>query len=158
MGAALGHIMPVLGPGSWVLVGMTSLLTAAIGCPLTSAMLALELTHNGNLMMPVLLACVVAYAVSVLVQPRSLLTENLSRKGLHLSARVRCGPAGNHADFAGHAYKCFCPARDGHEPGRSRLASARWRRVVPVPGRTGSGSSRWWMMTEGLPGCSRGRR
>lgn len=92
MGAALGHVMPQLGPGSWVMVGMTSLLTAAIGCPLTSAMLALELTHNGNLMMPVLLACMVAYAISALVQPRSLLTEKLSSRGLHLSRELGVDP------------------------------------------------------------------
>ena len=74
LGAALGHLMPIMPTGAWVLVGMTSVLSAAIGAPLTSAMLALELTHNGGLMLPVLLSCVAAYAVSVLVQPRSMLT------------------------------------------------------------------------------------
>ena len=92
LGAAIGHLMPVMSPGAWVLVGMTSVLTAAIGCPLTSAMLALELTHNGGLMLPVLLACVSAYAVSALVQPRSMLTENLSRRGLHLSREFGVDP------------------------------------------------------------------
>ncbi|WP_158823058.1 chloride channel protein [Granulicella sp. S156] len=92
LGAAVGHLMPVMSPGAWVLVGMTSVLTAAIGCPLTSAMLALELTHNGGLMLPVLLACVSAYAVSALVQPRSMLTESLSRRGLHLSREFGVDP------------------------------------------------------------------
>jgi CIC family chloride channel protein len=92
MGAAMGHAMPVMDSGAWALVGMTSLLTAAIGCPLTSAMLALELTHNANLLLPVLLATVAAYAVSVLVQSRSLLTEGLSRRGLHLSREFGVDP------------------------------------------------------------------
>jgi CIC family chloride channel protein len=92
LGAALGHLMPVMSPGAWVLVGMTSVLSAAIGAPLTSAMLALELTHNGGLMLPVLLSCVAAYAVSVLVMPRSMLTENLSRRGLHLSREFGVDP------------------------------------------------------------------
>ena len=92
MGAAFGHLLPQMSTGAWVLVGMTSLLTAAIGCPLTSAMLSIELTHNGGLILPVLLACGAAYAVSVLVQPRSLLTENLSRKGLHLSREFSVDP------------------------------------------------------------------
>ena len=92
MGAALGHMMPQMTAGSWVVVGMTSLLTAAIGCPLTSAMLALELTRNGGLMLPVLLACMASYAVSVLVQPRSLLTEGLSRRGFHLSREFSVDP------------------------------------------------------------------
>ena len=92
LGAALGHLMPIMSPGAWVLVGMTSVLAAAIGAPLTSAMLALELTHNGGLMLPVLLSCVAAYAVSVLVMPRSMLTENLSRRGLHLSREFGVDP------------------------------------------------------------------
>ncbi len=92
LGAALGHLMPVMTTGAWVLVGMCSVLSAAIGAPLTSAMLALELTHNGGLMLPVLLSCVAAYAVSVLVMPRSMLTENLSRRGLHLSREFGADP------------------------------------------------------------------
>ncbi len=92
LGAALGHFMPFMPIGAWVLVGMTAVLSAAIGAPLTSAMLALELTHNGGLMLPVLLSCVVAYAVSVLVQPRSMLTEGLSRRGLHLSREYGVDP------------------------------------------------------------------
>ena len=92
LGAAFSHFLPQMSSGGWVLVGMTSLLTAAIGCPLTSAMLSIELTHNGGLVLPVLLACGAAYAVSVLVQPRSLLTENLSRKGLHLSREFSVDP------------------------------------------------------------------
>ncbi len=92
LGAALGHLMPVMSTGAWVLVGMTSVLSAAIGAPLTSAMLALELTHNGGLMLPVLLSCVAAYAVSVLVMPRSMLTEGLSRRGLHLSREFGVDP------------------------------------------------------------------
>jgi len=92
LGAAMGHLMPVMSPGAWVLVGMCAVLSAAIGAPLTSAMLALELTHNGGLMLPVLLSCVAAYAVSVLVQPRSMLTENLARRGLHLSREFGADP------------------------------------------------------------------
>lgn len=92
MGAAAGHLMPQMSTGAWALVGMTSLLTAAIGCPLTSAMLSIELTHNGGLVLPVLLACGAAYAVSVLVQPRSVLTESLSRRGLHLSREFSVDP------------------------------------------------------------------
>ncbi len=92
LGAALGHLMPWMPTGAWVLVGMTAVLSAAIGAPLTSAMLALELTHNGGLMLPVLLSCVAAYAVSVLVMPRSMLTEGLSRRGLHLSREFGVDP------------------------------------------------------------------
>lgn len=93
LGAALGHLFPAyVVTGSWTLIGMTALLTASIGCPLTSAMLALELTRNGGLMLPVLLACMSSYALSVLVQRRSLLTESLSRRGRHLTREYTVDP------------------------------------------------------------------
>jgi CIC family chloride channel protein len=92
LGAAFGHLMPSMHSGAWALVGMTAVLSAAIGSPLTAAMLAVELTHNGGLMLPVLLACVASYAISVLLQPRSMLTEGLSRKGLHLSREYGVDP------------------------------------------------------------------
>lgn len=93
MGAAVGHAFPTyVVTGSWTLIGMTALLTASIGCPLTSAMLALELTRNGGLMLPVLLACMSSYALSVLVQKRSLLTVGLSKRGLHLTREYGVDP------------------------------------------------------------------
>jgi H+/Cl- antiporter ClcA/CBS domain-containing protein len=95
LGAGMGHLFPVMPEGAWALVGMTSVLSAAIGAPLTAAMLALELTHNGGLMLPVLLSCIAAYAVSVLVQPRSMLTESMSRRGLHLSREFGADPLEN---------------------------------------------------------------
>jgi H+/Cl- antiporter ClcA len=92
MGAAMGHWMPFISPGAWAVVGMTAVLSAAIGSPLTAAMLAVELTHNGGLMLPVLLACVCAYGISILIQPRSMLTASLSRRGLHLTREYGIDP------------------------------------------------------------------
>jgi H+/Cl- antiporter ClcA len=92
LGAAMGHVLTPVSQGAWALVGMSSVLAAAIGAPLTAAMLAVELTHNGGLMLPVLLACIVSYAMSVLLQPRSILTERLSRRGFHLSREYGVDP------------------------------------------------------------------
>jgi chloride channel protein, CIC family len=92
MGAAMGHVLTPVSQGAWALVGMSSVLAAAIGAPLTAAMLAVELTHNGGLMLPVLLACVVSYGMGVLFQPRSILTERLSRRGFHLSREYGVDP------------------------------------------------------------------
>jgi chloride channel protein, CIC family len=92
MGAAMSHVLTPVSQGAWALVGMSSVLAAAIGAPLTAAMLAVELTHNGGLMLPVLLACVVSYALGVWLQPRSILTERLSRRGFHLSREYGVDP------------------------------------------------------------------
>lgn len=88
----MGHVLTPVSQGAWALVGMSSVLAAAIGAPLTAAMLAVELTHNGGLMLPVLLACVVSYGMGVLFQPRSILTERLSRRGFHLSREYGVDP------------------------------------------------------------------
>jgi len=92
MGLAAGHWLTPISPGAWAVVGMTSIISAALGAPLTAAMFAVELTNNGGLTIPVLLGCVTAYAISVLLQPRSLVTEALSRKGLHLSREYGVDP------------------------------------------------------------------
>jgi CBS domain-containing protein len=143
LGAAIGHFMPYgMPPGAWALIGMTAVLSAAIGAPLTSAMLALELTHNGGLMLPVLLSCVAAYAVSVLVQPRSMLTESMSKRGLHLSREFGVDPletmlvtqAMHTSVFALPSSATRKDAQDWLRKMEERGASAwaHWQRVFPL--------------------------
>jgi hypothetical protein len=71
---------------------MAAVLSGAIGCPLTAAVLAMELTHNYGLMLPLLAGTVSAHAVTVLLQKRSILTERLSRRGYHLSREYGVDP------------------------------------------------------------------
>ncbi|HTD95312.1 MAG TPA: chloride channel protein, partial [Edaphobacter sp.] len=84
MGAVMGHVLPGIAPGAWPLIGMAAVLAGAIGAPLTASVMAVELTHNNGLILPLLMASVMSYAVTVLLQKRSILTERLSRRGLHL--------------------------------------------------------------------------
>lgn len=92
LGALLGHGMPFVQTGAWPLVGMAAVLSGAIGCPLTAAVLSMELTHNYGLMLPLLAASVAAHAFTVLFQKRSILTERLSRRGYHLSREYGVDP------------------------------------------------------------------
>jgi len=92
MGAVLGHVFPAIVPGAWPLIGMAAVLAGAIGAPLTAATMAVELTHNSGLILPLLMASVMSYAVTVLLQKRSILTERLSRRGLHLSREYGVDP------------------------------------------------------------------
>lgn len=92
LGALLSPAMPFLQTGAWPLVGMAAILSGAIGCPLTAAVLAMELTHNYSLMLPLLAASVTAHAFTVLFQRRSILTERLSRRGYHLSREYGVDP------------------------------------------------------------------
>lgn len=92
LGAASTHVLPAMQPGAWPLVGMAAVLSGAIGCPLTAAVMSVELTHNYGLLVPLLAASVAAHAVTVLLQRRSILTERLSRRGYHLSREYGVDP------------------------------------------------------------------
>jgi CBS domain-containing protein len=92
VGAVIGHVFPAIATGAWPLIGMAAMLAGAIGAPLTAAMMAVELTHNSGLILPLLMASVMSYAVTVLLQKRSILTERLSRRGLHLSREYGVDP------------------------------------------------------------------
>ena len=92
VGAALAHFLPGVQPGGWPLICMAAVLAGSIGVPLTAVMLAVELTHNSTLLLPLLLASVTSYGIMVLVQKRSILTERMSRRGFHLSREYGVDP------------------------------------------------------------------
>jgi CBS domain-containing protein len=92
VGALLSPGLPALQVGAWPLITMAAVLSGAIGCPLASAVIAMELTHNYGLMLPLLASSFAAYGFSVLVQRRSILTERLSRRGYHLSREYSVDP------------------------------------------------------------------
>jgi chloride channel protein, CIC family len=92
LGALFAPVLPGMSSGEGALVGMTAVLSGSIGCPLTSAVLSLELTHNYGLLLPVFTASVVAHAFTVLFQKRSILTERISRRGYHLSREYSVDP------------------------------------------------------------------
>jgi chloride channel protein, CIC family len=92
LGALFTPILPAMSTGAWPLVGMTAVLAGAIGCPLTAAVLSLELTHNWGMVMPVLVSAVAAHGFNVLFQKRSILTERISRRGHHLSREYSVDP------------------------------------------------------------------
>jgi CIC family chloride channel protein len=92
LGALLAPILPVMQTGAWPLVAMAAVLSGSIGCPLTAAVLSLELTHNYGLLLPVFVGSVTAHAFTVLFMKRSILTERLSRRGHHLSREYCVDP------------------------------------------------------------------
>jgi CIC family chloride channel protein len=96
MGAALGGIeafvLPNLGAGFWPLVSMGAILGGTMRSPFTAIVFSLELTHDTNMLLPLLIAVATAYAVTVLTMRRSILTEKISRRGLHLSREYAVDP------------------------------------------------------------------
>jgi H+/Cl- antiporter ClcA len=96
MGGALGGIeawaLPAEGVGFWPLVSMGAILGGTMRAPLTGVVFALELTHDINMMLPLLVAVAVAHAFTVLTLRRSILTEKVARRGYHLSREYAVDP------------------------------------------------------------------
>jgi H+/Cl- antiporter ClcA/CBS domain-containing protein len=96
MGGALGGIeamfLPHEGAGFWPLVGMGAILGGTMRSPLTGIVFSLELTHDINVLLPLLVASVIAHLFTVLVLKRSILTEKVARRGFHLSREYAVDP------------------------------------------------------------------
>lgn len=96
MGAALGGVeatfLPHAGAGFWPLVSMAAVLAGAMGAPFTAILFALELTHDINVLLPLLVAAMLSYATSVLLLQRSILTEKVARRGFHLTREYSTDP------------------------------------------------------------------
>lgn len=96
LGAGLGAVISSLVPGSdptlWPLVCMAAVLAGVLGAPLTAAIFALGLTGDFNALLPLLLATGVSYGFTVLVMRRSIMTEKIARRGLHIYREYSVDP------------------------------------------------------------------
>jgi CBS domain-containing protein len=98
IGGAMGELFAVFAHASlsaqslWALVGMGAMLSGSLGVPLTAIVFSLELTHCLPALLPLMLACIAAHAVTSLIMPRSILTEKLSRRGYHLTREYGVDP------------------------------------------------------------------
>ncbi len=96
MGGALGGIeamyLPDGGAGFWPLISMAAVLGSTMGAPLTAVIFAFELTHDANVLLPLLISTMAAYTFTVLTLKRSILTEKIARRGYHLSREYAVDP------------------------------------------------------------------
>lgn len=92
LGGALGLLVGQFLPGEagfWAMIGMAGIVSGAMRAPLTGALFAVELTgHYAAL--PA--GSAGAYAVSVLVMRRSILTEKIARRGRHILQEYTVDP------------------------------------------------------------------
>jgi len=96
MGGALGGLesmfLPFEGAGFWPLISMGAILGGTMRSPFTGIVFAIELTHDFNALLPLLVATALSYTVSVLLLKRSILTEKVARRGFHLSREYAVDP------------------------------------------------------------------
>ena len=92
LGALVGHVFPEVFPGFWAILGLASVVGGVLRSPLTGIVFTLELTHAWPALLPVVIASISGYAVSVLALDRSILTEKIARRGLHLTSDYTTDP------------------------------------------------------------------
>jgi len=95
LGGALGWLVGQYLPGGssfWAMLGMTAMMGGTMRAPLTAVMFAVELTGDTHDLLPLLTAAGAAYAVTVLLLKRSILTEKIARRGRHLTREYSTDP------------------------------------------------------------------
>jgi CIC family chloride channel protein len=96
IGGALGGleatVFPHVAAGFWPLVGLAGVLGGLMRSPLTGVVFALELTHRYEAVLPLLVTATAAFTISVLILRRSVLTEKIARRGLHLTREYSVDP------------------------------------------------------------------
>lgn len=88
-GAALGQLLETLHlipagstPASYALVGMAAVVAGATHAPLTSILILFEMTRNIYVVLPIMLAAVIATAIAQIIERDSIYTFGLRRAGL----------------------------------------------------------------------------
>jgi H+/Cl- antiporter ClcA len=96
IGAALGAlealVFPPVAPGFWSLVSLAAVVGGVMRSPLTGVVFALELTHDWTALLPLTIAAAAAYGFSALTLKRSVLTEKVARRGVHLTREYSIDP------------------------------------------------------------------
>ena len=90
-GGLIGHVFP--GPPEvWAMLGMGATLAGAMRAPLTAIVFSVELTHEVQLMLPLIVAASTAFLISVLLLKRSIITEKVARRGFHVMREYAVDP------------------------------------------------------------------
>lgn len=88
----MGAVLPGAGEETWALIGMAAAMAGVMRSPFTSIVFALELTHDVDALLALLVACAIAHLVSVLTLKRSILTEKIARRGYHVTREYDIDP------------------------------------------------------------------
>ncbi|MDE1920443.1 MAG: chloride channel protein [Candidatus Omnitrophica bacterium] len=92
LGAIEAHWIHVGDASLWTMISMAAIMGGTMRAPLTAILFTLELTHDYNIMNALVVGCIAAYAVTVLVMRRSILTEKVARRGYHITREYSIDP------------------------------------------------------------------
>jgi H+/Cl- antiporter ClcA/predicted transcriptional regulator len=92
LGALEAQVFPHVAPGFWSLVGLAAVVGGVMRSPLTGIVFSLELTHEWGALVPLLISASAAYGLSALFLKRSVLTEKIARRDMHLTREYSIDP------------------------------------------------------------------
>ncbi|KEZ00541.1 chloride channel protein [Sphingomonas sp. BHC-A] len=95
LGGAAGFLIGQFLPGDasfWAMIGMAGIMSGAMRAPMTGALFAVELTGHFEAIPYTITAAGAAYAISVLLMRRSILTEKIARRGRHILQEYTVDP------------------------------------------------------------------
>jgi chloride channel protein, CIC family len=92
-GQGVHHFLPEItaSSGAYALVGMAAVFGASAHAPITGVIILFELTDNYRIILPLMLAVVVAYLMASAVYPDSIYSLKLRRKGALTAPRREMG-------------------------------------------------------------------
>jgi len=73
-------------PNAYALVGMGAVVAAAARAPITTILIVFELTSDYRIMLPLMVACIVATLFAQRLGKESIYTEKLARRGIRIGA------------------------------------------------------------------------
>ncbi len=82
-GEGVQHVWPGTPPvlSVFTLVGMGAFLSATTHAPIMAIIIVYEMTRDYDIILPLMLACVVAHYTATAIEPASIYSESLKRKG-----------------------------------------------------------------------------
>ncbi|MGH3206339.1 MAG: chloride channel protein [Trebonia sp.] len=119
LGALEGQALPHVFAGYWAMAGLAAVLGGVMRSPLTGIVFTVELTGAWDSLLGLVVAAVSAYALSTLVLKRSVLTEKVARRGIHLTREYSTDPL-----EVFFAHEVMTGAAAPHGPAAARLAVA----------------------------------
>jgi len=94
VGGAYGHLVHSLwpgatgSPGAYAAVGMAAIAAGTSHAPISAILILFEFTGNYDLILPLMIAAIIASLLANGLQPYSIYTEALRRKGIDVSLRM----------------------------------------------------------------------
>jgi chloride channel protein, CIC family len=86
IGSAAHHLWPgyTASPGAYALVGMGALFAGIMRAPMTSVLMIFEITHDYEVIVPLMIANLVSFLISSRFQPKPIYEALATQDGMHL--------------------------------------------------------------------------